>query len=437
MRPAPRTSPARAIGVDTGGTFTDVVVWRDGRQHAFKVPSTPDEPSRAVLEGLRRAGSGAATRVRHGSTIATNALLERKGARVAFVTTKGFEDAIEIGRQDRPDLYALAPARPEPLVAAERRIGVNERLDEHGRPVRALTDASIRAAVKRVRAAKPEAVAVGLLHAYANAAHERRLASALRATGLPVTVSSELCPEIREYERFATTVANAYLAPRVARYLGALAGAKLGRVEVVLSHGGTAPIARAAHESVRQLLSGPAAGLRAALDAARACGHAAALTLDVGGTSTDVALLGAGETGRDGLPRRRAREVGGVPVLLPTLDVHTIGAGGGSIARVDEGGLLRVGPRAPAPIPGPRATARRTGDRHRRARRAGPHPVRNARGRRARAGPRGGARRDGTPREGAAPARTRSGRGGRARDRGRPHGSRAAARVGRTGRRPA
>lgn len=353
MKPTRRVAAARAIGVDTGGTFTDVVVWRDGRQHAFKVPSTPDDPSRAVLDGLRRAGSGATTRVRHGSTIATNALLERKGARVAFVTTKGFEDAIEIGRQDRPDIYALAPARPEPLVPADRRIGVDERLDERGRPVRALTEAAIRAAVKRVRAAKPEAVAVGLLHAYANTAHERRLARALRGAGFAVTVSSELCPEIREYERFATTVANAYLAPRVERYLGALSRAKLGRIEVVLSHGGTAPIARAAHESVRQLLSGPAAGLRAALDAARVCGHPSALTLDVGGTSTDVALLGAGETGRDGLPRRRAREVGGIPVLLPTLDVHTIGAGGGSIARVDEGGLLRVGPESAGADPGP------------------------------------------------------------------------------------
>ncbi|MBI5168328.1 MAG: hydantoinase/oxoprolinase family protein [Candidatus Eisenbacteria bacterium] len=353
MKRARGAAAARAIGVDTGGTFTDVVVWRDGRQHAFKVPSTPDAPARAVLEGLRRAGADARTQVRHGSTIATNALLERKGARAVFVTTKGFEDALEIARQDRPDLYSLAPARREPLVPATRRFGVDERLDERGRTVRALTAAAVTAVVRRVRAAEPEAIALGLLHSYANAAHERRLARALAALGVPVTVSSALCPEIREYERFATSAANAYLAPRVAAYLGALAEARLGRIEVVLSHGGTAPIARAAKESVRQLLSGPAAGLRAALDAARASGHEAALTLDVGGTSTDVALLGAGETGRDGLPRRRAREVGGVPVLLPTLDVHTVGAGGGSIARVDAGGLLRVGPESAGADPGP------------------------------------------------------------------------------------
>ncbi|MFN8588324.1 MAG: hydantoinase/oxoprolinase family protein [Candidatus Eisenbacteria bacterium] len=352
-RPPRRVPAALAVGVDTGGTFTDVVVWRDGRRTAFKVPSTPAEPSHAVLEGLRRAQAGPRTRVRAGSTIATNALLERKGARVTFVTTRGFEDVLEIARQDRPELYALTPRRAAPLVPRERRLGVDERLDERGRTVRALGAAQVRALLARVRETKPEAVAVGLLHAYANGAHERRLARALAALDVPVSASSALVPEIREYERFATTVANAYLAPRVARYLGALAGSGLGRIEVVLSHGGTAPAARAARESVRQLLSGPAAGLRAALDAARASGHAAALTLDVGGTSTDVALLGAGETGHDGLPRRRAREVGGVPVLLPTLDVHTIGAGGGSIAHVDAGGLLRVGPESAGADPGP------------------------------------------------------------------------------------
>ncbi|MCC6652180.1 MAG: hydantoinase/oxoprolinase family protein, partial [Candidatus Eisenbacteria bacterium] len=347
------SAPADSVGIDTGGTFTDVVVWRGGRREAFKVPSTPDDPSRAVLEGLRRAGAGPRTRVRHGSTIATNALLERKGARITFVTTAGFEDLLEIGRQDRPALYALAPSRPAPLAPRERRVGVRERLDERGQVVTALTAAEVRAVVRRVRATRPEAVAIGLLHSYANPAHELQLARALAVLGVPVSVSSALCPEIREYERFATTAANAYLAPRVGRYLGALGQAKLGRIEVVLSHGGTAPVERAAGESVRQLLSGPAAGLLAALASARECGHRSALTLDVGGTSTDVALLGAGDTGDDGLPRRRAREVGGVPVLLPTLDVHTVGAGGGSIASVDEGGLLRVGPESAGASPGP------------------------------------------------------------------------------------
>jgi N-methylhydantoinase A len=348
-----RERPALAVGIDTGGTFTDVVVWDGRRRSAFKVPSTPAAPERAVLAGLARAAAGPRTRVRHGSTVATNALLERKGARVTFLTTAGFEDVLEIARQDRPDLYALAPRRPEPLVPRARRLGVRERLAPGGGVRAALADGEVRRAVRRARASRPEAVAVGLLHAFSNPAHERRLARALRALGVPVSVSSEIAPEIREVERFATTCANAFLAPRVAGYLGALARSRRGRIEVVLSHGGTAPVARAAREPVRQLLSGPAAGLRAALAVARACGHRAALTLDVGGTSTDCALLGAGETGADGLPRRRARDVGGIPVLLPALDVHTVGAGGGSIASVDAGGLLHVGPASAGADPGP------------------------------------------------------------------------------------
>ncbi len=355
-RIGPRARPVRAavaIGIDTGGTFTDVVVWDGRRRTAFKLPSTPREPARAVLAGLARAGAGPRTRVRHGSTVATNALLERKGARVVFLTTAGFEDVLEIARQDRPDLYALAPRRPAPLVPRARRLGVRERLAAGGATLVALGDAEARRAAGRAKAARPEAVAIGLLHGYSNPAHERRLARALRGLGVPVSVASELAPEIREYERFATVCANAFLAPRIAGYLGALAAARRGRIEVVLSHGGTAPLARAAREPVRQLLSGPAAGLRAALAAARACGFGTALTLDVGGTSTDCALLGAREAGGDGLPRRRAREVGGIPVLLPALDVHTVGAGGGSIARVDAGGLLHVGPGSAGADPGP------------------------------------------------------------------------------------
>ncbi len=358
---APRTERARlgavpgadAVGVDTGGTFTDVVVQVGRTRRAFKVPSTPSAPQVAVLAGLARAGAGAGTAVRHGSTVATNALLERKLARVTFVTTEGFEDLLEIGRQDRPDLYALVPHRVPPLVPSQRRIGVRERIAAGGAVRIALTDAEVARVVKRVRATRPEAIAVGLLHAWAHPQHERRLARALALLGVPVSVSSELVPEIREYERFATTVANAALQPRVGSYLGAIAAADRWPIEVVLSHGGTAPAAQAAREPIRQLLSGPAAGLRAALHAARECGFAVALSLDVGGTSTDCALLGGGDGGEDGLPRRRGREVAGVPVLLPTLDVHTVGAGGGSIARLDAGGLLCVGPESAGADPGP------------------------------------------------------------------------------------
>ncbi len=340
-----RRSPA-AVGVDTGGTFTDFVA-RTGRGLvAFKLPSSPAAPERAVLDGLARLAAGAATRVRHGSTVATNALLERRVARVTLVTTAGFEDVLEIARQDRPRLYDLAPRRPEPLVPAARRIGVRERRGPDGRLEQALTRAE-RARVRRaVARTRPEAIAIGLLHAYADPRHERMLARDLARLGRPVSASAALCPEFREYERFATTVANAALMPRVARYVTALARGTRARVEIVLSHGGTAPPARAAREPVRQLLSGPAAGLEAAWAEARACGASRALTLDVGGTSTDVAYV-EGE-----LPRRRAREVAGVPILLPTLDVHTVGAGGGSIARGADG-LLQVGPGSAGAHPGP------------------------------------------------------------------------------------
>jgi N-methylhydantoinase A len=335
--------------VDTGGTFTDFVALVGSRLVTLKLPSTPRAPERAVLDGLERLGAGAGSRVRHGSTVATNTLLERKGARVVFATNAGFEDLIEIGRQDRPDLYALAPRRPEPLVPAERRVGVPQRNGPRGERWRPHTVADARRLTRRVAALEPEAIAIGLLHSYAHDLAEVMLGVGLkrRCRGVPVTLSSQLCPEVREFERFATTVANAYLMPRVSTYLRALAAGTAADLEIVLSHGGAAPPRLAALEPVRQLLSGPAAGLEAAAHVARACGMSPALTLDVGGTSTDCAFV-AGD-----LPRRRAREVAGVPVLLPVLDVHTVGAGGGSIARVDAGGLLQVGPESAGAVPGP------------------------------------------------------------------------------------
>ncbi|HVP14209.1 MAG TPA: hydantoinase/oxoprolinase family protein, partial [Terriglobales bacterium] len=343
----PAAVPSEAVGVDTGGTFTDFVALRGGALVSLKLRSTPREPEAAVLEGLARLGAARKTRVRHGSTVATNTLLERTGARVSLATTAGFEDLLEIARQDRPDLYALAPRRVEPLVPAARRIGVRERMGPGGRALHALGPAEVRRAVRALARTRPEAVAVGFLHAYAGPRHERRLGRALAALGVPVTTSSSLCPEVREYERLATTVLNAYLMPRVAGYLGRLARGARVRIEVVLSHGGTAPPALAAREPVRQLLSGPAAGLAAAFRVAQACGYDRALTLDVGGTSTDCAYVAGA------LPRRRGREIAGFPLLLPVLDVHTVGAGGGSVARVDEGGLLHVGPESAGADPGP------------------------------------------------------------------------------------
>jgi N-methylhydantoinase A len=345
-RPVTR-EPLTGVGVDTGGTFTDFIAVRAGRLEAFKLPSVPAAPERAVLGGLARLEAGADTGVRHGSTVATNTLLERNGARVTLVTTAGFEDLLEIGRQDRPRIYDLAPRRVPPLVPAARRIGAAERRGPRGERWRPLTATEVARVARRVRATRPRAVAISLLHAYADSGHERALERALARLGAPLSRSSELCPEYREYERTATTVTNAYLMPRVGAYLDRLARGARARIEVVLSHGGTAPVAEAAREPVRQLLSGPAGGLAAAHEVARRSGFVRALTLDVGGTSTDVAFL-------DGaLPRRRGREVAGFPVALPLLDVHTVGAGGGSIARVDAGGLLAVGPTSAGADPGP------------------------------------------------------------------------------------
>ncbi len=336
-----------AVGVDTGGTFTDFVALVDGRTVAMKRRSTPRAPERAVLGGLQALGVGRATPVAHGSTVATNALLERKGADVALVTTAGFEDLIEIGRQDRPAIYALRTRRVPPLVPAARRIGAAERRGPGGEPLVPLTAAEVARVVAQVRRTRAQAVAIVFLHAYAHPANERRVARALRAAGLTASVSSEVSPEFREYERLATTVVNAYLLPRVSRYIGRIASGPSARVEIVLSHGGTAPPARAALEPVRQLLSGPAAGVRAAAAVAAACGFDQALTLDVGGTSTDCAFV-------DGEPvRRRGREVAGFPIQLPMLDVHTVGAGGGSTAALDAGGLLHVGPESAGADPGP------------------------------------------------------------------------------------
>lgn len=345
-RPRPGPAP-EAVGVDTGGTFTDFVAIVDGRAVAMKRRSTPSAPERAVLGGLAALRAARATPVRHGSTVATNALLERKGAAVALVTTAGFEDLIEIGRQDRPDIYALRTRRVPPLVPEERRIGVAERRAADGRALAALGAAEIERVVRAVRKTRADAVAVAFLHAYAHPGHERRMARALRAAGLTVCTSSDVSPEFREFERIATTAVNAYLLPRVSRYIERIAAGPSARVEIVLSHGGTAPPARAALEPVRQLLSGPAAGVRAAAAVAAACGHRRALTIDVGGTSTDCAFV-------DGEPvRRRGRAVAGFPIQLPMLDVHTVGAGGGSIAAPDAGGLLHVGPESAGADPGP------------------------------------------------------------------------------------
>jgi N-methylhydantoinase A len=337
------------VAVDTGGTFTDLVLLRDGTITTLKVPSSPADPAQAVLDGLvRLLPAGTVFHLVHGSTVATNALLERRGARVVLVTNRGFEDVIEIGRQNRPQLYALVGHRLPPLVARDDRLGIAGRLGPGGEEIEPLDPGELRDLPSRLARHAPESVAIALLHSYADPSHERSVARALASLGIPVSVSSDILPEFREYERTSTAVVNAFVAPVVDRYLARLA-AETGaeRVWIMGSNGGALPIERARREPVHTVLSGPAGGLVGALTWARRAGHDHVISFDMGGTSTDVSLL-PGRT-----LRTREFEIAGQPVAVPVLDIHTVGAGGGSIARVDPGGSLRVGPLSAGAEPGP------------------------------------------------------------------------------------
>jgi N-methylhydantoinase A len=340
------------LAVDTGGTFTDVLFLSEGQLRTLKVPSTPRDPAEAVLGGCRRLlGGPRPHRLLHGSTVATNGLLERKGARVFLVTNRGFEDVVEIGRQNRPQLYALVGHRPEPLVAREDRIGIVGRLGPRGEEIQPLDDDELRALPARVSAA--EALALVLLHSYANPEQEEAVAASLEGMGVPLSVSSRLLPEYREYERASTTVVNAYVSVLMSRYLERLereSGAE--PVQIMGSNGGAVPVERAIREPVHTVLSGPAGGVVGALAWARRAGIQRIMSFDMGGTSTDVSLC-------PGRPlHTREFEIAGQPVAVPVIDIHTVGAGGGSLARVDAGGALRVGPDSAGAEPGPIAYGR-------------------------------------------------------------------------------
>ena len=343
--------PPALVGVDTGGTFTDFLVVGPRGVEAFKVPSTPRDPSRAFRSGLaeaRKRLGRAPDLVAHGFTVATNALLTRTGARTALVTTEGFEDLLAIGRQTRPDLYALAPRAPEPLVPRSRSVGAHERVGPDGGAETPLTATEARRMAWRVATMRPRAVAVCLLHSYARPAHERRLARALRAVlDVPISLSSEVSGEYREYERASTTALNAYLAPCVGEYLERLARAAGPRLRVLQSNGGAVSAHVLAERPVLSVLSGPAGGVLGAAAVARRAGLHDLLTLDVGGTSTDVSV----HPGR--VRTTKETVLGGVPVRVPMLEVETVGAGGGSLARVDAGGALAVGPASAGADPGP------------------------------------------------------------------------------------
>jgi N-methylhydantoinase A len=343
------------LAVDVGGTFTDLVGVVDGALHMEKVASTPAAPERAVTDGLDAVGADVPPEtVRyfvHGTTVATNAVLEGKFAETALVTTAGFRDVLEIGRQARPDIYDLHGEKPDPVVPRDRRYEVDERLDERGDVLDPLDDAAVTALADRIEA---DSVAVALLFAFENPAHERAIGAALADAGVDsVSLSSDVRPEIREYERTLATALNAGLRPVVDEYLGALdADLKAAGVDAPLrvmgSDGGVLDASVARKRPVETLLSGPAAGVRGATHVAGRLGHEELVTMDMGGTSCDVSLVTEGEP----LVSTDV-EVGGYPVAVPMVDVHTVGSGGGSIARLDEGGALRVGPASAGADPGP------------------------------------------------------------------------------------
>ena len=341
----------KVVGIDTGGTFTDFVLLDEGRDQlrVHKVLSTPDNPAKAVLAGLRHLLDGAAADIVHGSTVATNALLERKGAKAALVTTAGFEDVLEIGRQTRAAIYDLNVEKPPPLIPRERRIGVAERVGPQGEVLRELSDESIRTTVDALRALGVDSVAICLLHSYANPKHEDALLGALESElDAFVTSSYQVLPEFREYERWSTTVVNAYVGPVMARYLSQLGDeVTSGRVRIMQSNGGIMSLEAAQRLAVQTILSGPAGGAVGGFALGQRAGFNNVITFDMGGTSTDVCLC-AGE-----LSRTSETVIGDAPIRVPVIDIHTVGAGGGSIAYRDPGGSLRVGPRSAGAAPGP------------------------------------------------------------------------------------
>lgn len=336
------------IGVDAGGTFTDFVVLHDdGAIETFKLRSNPKAPAEVILAGLLQAGADRHTDVIHGSTVATNALLERKGAKTAFVTTFGFEDLLEIGRQNRPELYNLTPAPRALLIPREMCFGVKERAYHDGTIALRPSTAELARLSARVKRSGVRAIAICLLHSYRNSANERTVLKALKREGVYVSASHEISPEFREYERASTTAINAYVGPLMDAYLTELEKARRFGISIMQSNGGTLFTRDARHHAVRTVLSGPAGGVVGAMGTARLSRIHKVLGFDMGGTSTDVSLI-------DGSPHETTDAmIDGLPIRVPMLDIHTVGAGGGSIARMDAGGMLRVGPESAGADPGP------------------------------------------------------------------------------------
>ncbi len=342
------------IGVDTGGTFTDIVMRIDGDLFTHKVLSTPQNPALAVLQGVSeilRMHDTDTERldIVHGSTVATNALLERRGARIALVTTKDFEDILEIGRQARPNLYDFFVERPAPLVPADRRFGISERTLHTGEIQTEIEPSDLEALASELATLELDAIAVCFLFAYVNPQNEQIVAEHLARLDIPISCSHEVLPEYREYARFSTTVANAYIRPTLERHLSTLTDSEQfpASFRLMLSNGGCISARNFESAGIRTVLSGPAGGVMGAYQVAKTAGYDQIITFDMGGTSTDVSLCNSG------ISLTTESTISGLPIKVPLIDIHTVGAGGGSIATVDAGGALRVGPESAGADPGP------------------------------------------------------------------------------------
>ncbi|MGD8984148.1 MAG: hydantoinase/oxoprolinase family protein, partial [Desulfobacteraceae bacterium] len=337
------------IGVDTGGTFTDFVFKDGDRWGVYKLLSTPRNPAEAVLKGLQHIAGAKAKHIVHGSTVATNAILERKGVKTALITNKGFEDIIEIGRQNRSRLYDLAYRKEPHIVPKELRFGVKERALCTGEILEDLDVEGAKHILQKIREAKAESVAVCLLYSYLAPAHEKTLGDLVETLNIPVSLSHDILSEFREFERTSTTIINAYVSPKMKGYVSYLMDAlvKEDSLRVMQSNGGSISAVTAMNESVRTILSGPAGGAVGAYEIGKMAGFDKIISFDMGGTSTDVSLMD------EQLSLTLESEISGYPVKVPMIDIHTVGAGGGSVAYMDLGGSLKVGPESAGADPGP------------------------------------------------------------------------------------
>ena len=337
------------IGVDTGGTFTDFIYKKDGKWGVLKILSTPENPAKALLEGIKQIAEKEEKNIIHGTTVATNALLERKGAKVAFITNKGFEDIIYIGRQNRKRLYDLHYKREKPLVEEENRYGLDCRINSKGEILKELEKQEIENLVKTLKEKEIKSVAVSFLFSFLNNTHEKEVEERLKEEGFFVSPSYRIIPEFREYERSSTVVVNAYVMPKMNSYISYIEENLSDKdiLRIMQSNGGSISTKTAKEEPVRTILSGPAGGVVGAFEIGKKAGFTKLITFDMGGTSTDVSLI------NESIPFSTDTEISSIPVKVPIIDIHTVGAGGGSIAYVDKGGALNVGPESAGADPGP------------------------------------------------------------------------------------